>query len=79
MSSYEVSGSSIEEVTTEVTRILEERHRLMQNVLSGNTGTHVRMQFDVEGCNREQKEFLRQLRASSVLRGAISLGHVERE
>jgi len=79
MSSYEVSGSSLEEVTTEVTRILEERHRLMQNVLSGNTGTHVRMQFDVEGCNREQKEFLRQLRASSVLRGAVSLGHVERE
>ncbi len=26
----------------------------MQNVLSGNTGQHIRLQFDVAGCNREQ-------------------------
>jgi putative Mg2+ transporter-C (MgtC) family protein len=79
MSSYEVAGASVEEISTEVNRILESHHRLMQNVMSGNTGQHVRLQFDVEGCNRDQKELLRQLKASTVLLGATSLGRVERE
>jgi putative Mg2+ transporter-C (MgtC) family protein len=79
MSSYEVSGPSVEEISNEVTRILESHHRLMQNVSSGNTGQHIRLQFDVEGCNRDQKELLRQLKASTVLRSATSLGRVERE
>jgi len=79
MTSYEVSGGSLDEITNEVNRILEQHHRLMQNVATGSTGTHIRLQFDVEGCNREQKELLRQLRSSTVLAGATSLGHVERE
>jgi putative Mg2+ transporter-C (MgtC) family protein len=79
MTSYEVRGGSLDEITNEVNRILEQHHRLMQNVMSGNAGTHVRLQFDVEGCNRDQKELLRQLRASTILAGAASLGHVERE
>jgi putative Mg2+ transporter-C (MgtC) family protein len=79
LNSYEVTGPSVEEVSNEVTRILEPHHRLMQNVLSGNTGLHIRLQFDVEGCNREQKELLRQLKSSSVLQSATSLGRVERE
>ena len=57
--SYEVTGASVEEISHEVNRILETHHRLMQNVISGNTGQHVRLQFDVEGCSREQKELLR--------------------
>ena len=57
----------MEEITQEVNRILEHRHRMMQNVLSGSTGQHVRLQFDVPGCNREQKELLRELKASTVL------------
>jgi putative Mg2+ transporter-C (MgtC) family protein len=79
MTSYEVRGVGLDEVTNEVNHILEQHHRLMQNVMTGSTGTHIRMQFDVEGCNREQKELLRQLRASTVLESATSLGHVERE
>jgi len=79
MSSYEVTGASLEEVSHEVNRILESHHRLMQNVNSGDTGRHVRLQFDVEGCNREQKELLRELKASTVLGSATSLGRVERE
>ena len=79
MSSYEVSGASVEEITNEVNRILEGHHRMMQNMLSGNTGQHIRMQFDVEGCHREQKELLQQLKASAVLRGVTSLGRVDRE
>jgi len=79
MSSYEVTGASVEEISNEVNRILESHHRLMQNTLSGNTGQHVRLQFDVEGCNREQKELLHQLKASTVLGSVTSLGRVDHE
>jgi putative Mg2+ transporter-C (MgtC) family protein len=79
VSSYEVTGGSVEEISNEVNRILESHHRLMQNVNSGNTGQHIRLQFDVEGCNREQKELFRQLKASTVLGSVIALGRVERE
>jgi putative Mg2+ transporter-C (MgtC) family protein len=79
LTSYEVTGGSVDEISTEVTRILETHHRMMQNVLSGNTGRHVRMQFDVDGCSREQKELLHQLKTSTVLQSAFCLGRVERE
>jgi putative Mg2+ transporter-C (MgtC) family protein len=76
---YEVTGGSVEEITQEVNRILEHRHRMMQNVLSGNTGQHIRLQFDVAGCNREQNNLLRELKASPVLGSVASLGPVELE
>lgn len=79
LTSYEVTGASIDTISNEVTRILETNHRFMENVESGNTGRHIRLQFDVEGCNSEQKELLQQLKASSVLETATCLGHVERE
>jgi putative Mg2+ transporter-C (MgtC) family protein len=79
MTSYEVTGASVEEISNEVNRILEPHHRLMQNTLTGNTGQHIRLQFDVEGCNREQRELLQQLKASTVLRGVTSLGRVDHE
>lgn len=79
MMSYEVSGGTVEQVSNEVTRILENHHRLMLNVNTGSTGDHVRLQFDVEGCSREQREFFQQLKASSVLASATCLGRVERE
>jgi putative Mg2+ transporter-C (MgtC) family protein len=79
MSSYEVTGASVDEITNEVNRILEPHHRLMQNVMTGNTAEHVRLQFDVEGCNRDQNQLWRELKASSVLRNVIALGRVERE
>ncbi len=77
--SYEVTGASIEAVSNEVNRILESHHRLMQNVLSGSTGRHIRLQFEVDGCSHEQKELLRQLKSSTVLETANCLGQVERE
>lgn len=79
LTSYEVTGGSVEEITQEVNRILEHKHRLMQNVESGSTGQHVRLQFDVSGCNRDQKELLRELKASQVLGSVTSLGPVELE
>jgi putative Mg2+ transporter-C (MgtC) family protein len=77
--SYEVTGASVEEITLEVNRILEFKHRMMQNVVSGSTSQHVRLQFDVTGCNRDQKEMLRDLKASTVLGSVTSLGPVESE
>ena len=79
LNSYEVTGISVEEISREVNRILEHNHRMMQNVLSGNTGQHVRLQFDVAGCNRDQNEMLREMKASSVLGSVTSLGPVELE
>jgi putative Mg2+ transporter-C (MgtC) family protein len=76
---YEATGTSVEGISQEVNRILERGHRMMQNVLSGNTGTHIRLQFDVAGCNRDQKELLRELKASTVLGSVTCLGPVELE
>jgi putative Mg2+ transporter-C (MgtC) family protein len=77
--SYEVTGASVEQVTQEVKRILERQHRMMQNVLSGSTGQHIRLQFDVSGCNRDQKALLGELQSSAVLGNATSLGPVDLE
>jgi putative Mg2+ transporter-C (MgtC) family protein len=79
LNSYEVTGGSVQEITQEVNRILEHRHRMMQNVLSGSTGQHVRLQFDVAGCNRDQKDLLRELNSSTVLSSVAALGPVELE
>jgi len=79
LNTYEVTGASVDEITQEVNRILERSHRMMQNVLSGSTGQHVRLQFDVSGCNRDQKELLRDLKASSLLGNVTSVGPVELE
>jgi hypothetical protein len=69
----------VEEITQEVNRILERKHRMMQNIETGSTTQHVRLQFDVSGCNRDQKELLSDLKASPVLTGVTSLGPVEVE
>lgn len=79
LSSYEVTGSNADEICNEVNRILESNHRMMQNMLTCNTGQYVRLQFDVDGCSREQKELLRHLKASTVLRSVTSLGRVDHE
>jgi putative Mg2+ transporter-C (MgtC) family protein len=79
LNTYEVTGGSVDEITQEVNRILEHRHRMMQNILSGNTPQHVRLQFDVAGCSREQQELLAELRSSAVLGSVTPLGPVELE
>ena len=79
LTSYEATGASVDEITQEVNRILEHKHRMMQNVVSGSTSQHIRLQFDVAGCNRDQKELFRELKASSVLGSVTWLGPVELE
>jgi putative Mg2+ transporter-C (MgtC) family protein len=76
---YEATGRSEAEVSTEVNRILEPEHRMMQNVSCANAGDHIRLQFDVEGKRREQEQLLRQLQQSKVLGSVTSLGPVDRE
>jgi putative Mg2+ transporter-C (MgtC) family protein len=79
LTTYEVTGKSVDEITLEVNRLLEHKHRMMQNIVSGSTGQHVRMQFDVSGNNRDQKEVLRDLKTSTVLSTVTSVGPVDLE
>ncbi len=79
LNSYEVTGGSVQEITQEVNRILERGHRMMKNVETGATSQHVRLQFDVSGCSREQRQLLGELKGSSVLGSVTSLGPVEVE
>jgi putative Mg2+ transporter-C (MgtC) family protein len=79
LNSYEVTGGSVEEISQEVARILEPKHRMMRNVESASTSEHIRLRFDVGGCNRDQKELLRDLKASQVLGSVTPLGPVELE
>lgn len=79
LTSYEVTGNSVEQMTQEVNRILEREHRMMQNIETAITPEHVRMQFDVAGCNREQEALLSELQSSPVLGSVTSIGPVELE
>ena len=54
----------MEEISAEVNRILEPTHRMMQNVASASTSQHVRLQFDLSGCNRDQKKLFADLKQS---------------
>ena len=79
LSTYEVTGTNLDEIGNEVNRILETKHRMMQNVITGNTGQHLRVQFDVAGCNRDQKQLFQLMKASTILSGVTSLGRVDPE
>jgi putative Mg2+ transporter-C (MgtC) family protein len=76
---FEVTGSSADEITLEVNRVLEATHDVMQNPQLAPTPQHVRMQFDVEGTSRGQVQVLHLLRQSAVLKTVISLGPVDTE
>ena len=76
---YEVTGSNLEQVTAEVNRLLEHEHRMMQNVLTAWAGDHVRVQFDVESCNRDQQRLLQRMKASPVFRSVTCIGLVAQE
>src|ERR1700751_138530 len=79
MMTYEATGTTVEQVSREVNRILECEHRMMLNVLAGDTGTNWRVQFDVEGTLREQKELFRHLNESKTLGSVVQVGPVDRE
>jgi putative Mg2+ transporter-C (MgtC) family protein len=76
---YEVLGPSIEDVTTEVNRLLESVHGIMDNVRSAVTKQHVRLQFELSARSKDQESFFRELRQSRVLQNATALGQVDPE
>ena len=76
---YEVIGSNASDITAEVNRLLECIHSIPQNVQVAATRQHVRVQFDVEGTMKEQRQFLHALRQSSLLESATPLGPVSAE
>jgi len=79
MMTYEATGSTVEQVSKEVNRILERKHRMMLNVLTGDAGDHWRVQFDVEGTYREQRDLFQHLKESKGLAGVVQVGLVDRE
>jgi putative Mg2+ transporter-C (MgtC) family protein len=76
---YEVIGSNPADITAEVNRLLECIHSIPQNVQIAATRQHVRVQFDVEGTRKEQRQFLHALRQSSLLESSTPLGPVSAE
>lgn len=76
---YEVTGSSVDDIKAEVNGALESIHGMMDNVLVARTRQHVRLQFDLEGTNKEQKQVLQILRQSSLLQSITPLGPVQPE
>jgi putative Mg2+ transporter-C (MgtC) family protein len=77
--SYEVTGASLDSVKEEVNGAFERIHAMMDNVLVAETRQHVRLQFDLAGTNREQKQVLQLLKQSSVLESVTPLGPVQPE
>ena len=77
--SYEVTGSSVDDIRAEVNRALECIHAMMDNVHVAETRQHVRLQFDLEGTHREQMQVLNALKQSSLLQSVIPLGLVQPE
>jgi putative Mg2+ transporter-C (MgtC) family protein len=76
---YEVTGKNSDDMRTEINRVLENIHSLMQNVQFAVTRQHTRLQFDVEGTHKEHETVLDGLRQSSVFESAIPLGPVQTE
>lgn len=76
---YEVTGSSAEQLTTEVNGVLEPIHSVMQNVHLAPTPRHMRMRFEFEGTRRMQAKVLTMLRASGGFESVAALGPVQAE
>jgi putative Mg2+ transporter-C (MgtC) family protein len=77
--SYEVTGASLDAVKEEVNGALECIHAMMDNVVVAETRQHVRLQFELAGTNKEQKQVLQLLKQSSVLETVTPLGPVQPE
>jgi len=77
--SYEVAGRSAQEITSEINRVLESVHAMMQNTQVATTQQHVRVQFDLEGTRKQQDQVLRGLQQSPVFESTTPLCPVHSE
>jgi len=73
---YETTGSSLDDIATEVNRLLEPIHGIMENVQSAATKQHMRVQFELSARQRDHERFVRDLQGSPVLQNTVSLGAV---
>ncbi len=79
VNSYEVTGSSADDLRAEVNAALECIHAIMKNVQVAETRQHVRLQFELEGTRREQEKALQALNRSSLIENVVPLGPVQTE
>jgi putative Mg2+ transporter-C (MgtC) family protein len=76
---YEVSGTSSEDLVSAVNRVLEEEHRIMQTVQVGRSNSHFRVQFKIDATQKEHDALLRKLRQIPVAHRVECLGKEEQE
>lgn len=76
---YEVTGFNVDDIISEINRVLESIHAIMQNMQVAVTKQHIRVQFDLEGTRKEQEEVRRGLKQSSVFKSVSPLGPVQPE
>ena len=76
---YEVSGTSSEDLVSAVNQVLEEEHRIMQTVQVGRSNSHFRVQFKIDATQKEHDALLRKLRQIPVAHRVECLGKEEQE
>jgi putative Mg2+ transporter-C (MgtC) family protein len=76
---YEAAGKTSEDVITEINRLLEAEHRMMDNIRIAQTPQHFRVQFTVEGTFSESARLMDGLRDSKVIESVYCGGPVEHE
>ena len=76
---YEVQGPSAEDMVTAVNGVLEEDRRIMQTVQIGRSDGHYRVQFTIDGTQREHNVLLARLRQVPQLERVECLGVTDRE
>ncbi len=76
---YEVTGADAEDIVGAVNQALEEERRMMQSVQVGRTNSHFRVQFTVDGTQKEHDALLKRLRQLPMVTSAQCLGVSEHE
>lgn len=76
---YEAAGKTSEDVITEINRLLETEHRMMDNIRIAQTPQHFRVQFTVDGTFGESSRLMAGLRDSKVIESVYYGGPVEHE
>jgi len=77
--SYEAAGPNSDDVIAEINRLLEEEHRMMDNVQIARTPQHYRVQFTVNGTYREEKRLLEGMQNSKVIDSVHRGGPIDHE
>jgi len=77
--SYEVTGSSADDLARQVNGLLEPMHVLLQNVQAAPTPAHIRLHFECEGTRQTQAQIRAILQKSKTFESVAALGPVQAE